>query len=749
MAPCCQLALGQDLKDLIARDQDLQQLRWGLLAPKAQRPPSGERLQEAFENYLRLIYGPCLLVGVGGLHAGGEPPQDSSMAFAGEVGALSRVAPGLRQTGFFPEERAVPTDWPPQAPGALCKRLVHLPGVLQLSPPTYQPVHSQASQLLARSSLSSCLGLSLDLLLREERRRQLQQRGRTPGAQELPASQLQRRVPLLPERRPQDPLSKLGGFFPATVSSCERPRLPIHFPSYVPNSVVLQRLWPWSEVSGLGALPELVDRPKSKAQAGGAGPAGAGGSWGCECSPPSLQRGRREDSLWLLGRRRHRRWQPRPIPGDQEPAWDAQYLPWSSGSVSPRSQLSDLLESREPETPPSAEEPHGPQDIVAAQTSFPPRHLLWEDRYEQLPQFLHFFVIQNWFKKLFPFFTLEMYPEGATTGGLASLFMDLLAGTPWAERVHILWALLRLLPDLSRELCGRLQQLYLPASYLVKRRFVILALQLLLACSLDSREVVLELMAYFLCSPASCRWELKQLLDGLGLKDPQGLLFKDMMSWVQAHNIRSKATLRRYCAQKLETMARQLKVQVELLASSAAALADMLPRASRPLALPCPPEETLSRVSVVSSTPSGSPSVIWMSPTAGSPGDLDLATAERLALQLLPGPGPWPTHRRLSDALLPFASSARAQPGALQLGPARPWPLLRVAALPPADQRLSQDLWRADHPIRMLKLPLPRVELRPFPPDWPRPARPRPPRPLQPALQRYFLPGNAVPDHYR
>lgn len=32
-----------------------------------------------------------------------------------------------------------------------------------------------------------------------------------------------------------------------------------------------------------------------------------------------------------------------------------------------------------------------------------------------------------------------------------------------------------------------------------------LALQLQLACSLESREVVLELMSYLLYSPASCR----------------------------------------------------------------------------------------------------------------------------------------------------------------------------------------------------------------------------------------------------
>ena len=44
--------------------------------------------------------------------------------------------------------------------------------------------------------------------------------------------------------------------------------------------------------------------------------------------------------------------------------------------------------------------------------------------------------------------------------------------------------------------------------------------------------------------------------------------------------------------------------------------------------------------------------------------------------------------------------------------------------------------------IRMLKLPLPRAEVQPFPPAWPKPARPLPPL----LLQRYFLPDDSHPD---
>lgn len=44
-----------------------------------------------------------------------------------------------------------------------------------------------------------------------------------------------------------------------------------------------------------------------------------------------------------------------------------------------------------------------------------------------------------------------------TEEGLASVFVDLLAEATWADRVHILQALLRLMPQLSRELQIRLR----------------------------------------------------------------------------------------------------------------------------------------------------------------------------------------------------------------------------------------------------------------------------------------------------
>lgn len=184
-----------------------------------------------------------------------------------------------------------------------------------------------------------------------------------------------------------------------------------------------------------------------------------------------------------------------------------------------------------------------------------------EERYGHLPKFLHYFVVQNWFKKLFPIFTLEAYPEMGTIEGLASMFLDFLLKASWADRVNILNSLLRLLPDITGNLRIRLQAKLL---YLLnqddppklqdptQKEFVMIALQLLLACNLDVLEVVLEIISYYLYSPISCRQELKKLLEGLGLHDPEGVLFKEIMTWVEDLKVESKATIRIQCQQKLE-----------------------------------------------------------------------------------------------------------------------------------------------------------------------------------------------------
>ncbi|XP_063672748.1 WD repeat-containing protein 97 isoform X24 [Pan troglodytes] len=369
-------------------------------------------------------------------------------------------------------------------------------------------------------------------------------------------------IPLLPKRWDKEPLSSLRGFFPATVQPHKHCLRPICFPGYVPNSAVLQQMWLNAEVSSLGSPTQLASQRK-------------------------FEPGASQDALWL--------WRPRP----SQAQWQRKLLQWMGEKPGEEGEEDEKEEEEEKEDEEldqalASLSPHSNQQLdsweledqsavdwtqeprrrscKAARTHPHPWHrhgsLLLDEHYGHLPKFLHFFIYQTWFKKLFPIFSLQAYPEAGTVEGLASLLVALLEKTTWVDRVHILQVLLRLLPNMSSDLQGQLQGLLIHLLNLdqppslqdqTQKKFVILALQLLLACSLESRDVVLELMSYFLYSPVHCRPELKKLLHGLGLRDPEGFLFKEMMTWVQGPDLDSKAGLRTCCHQKLEDMIQQLQ----------------------------------------------------------------------------------------------------------------------------------------------------------------------------------------------
>uniref|UniRef100_G1RHT1 WD repeat domain 97 n=1 Tax=Nomascus leucogenys TaxID=61853 RepID=G1RHT1_NOMLE len=790
----------EDLDALVARDRDLQQLRLGLVVPAARPPPSWQQRQEGFDNYLRLIYGSGLL----GMQSGRESQQWSARTLTVEretqdVCALPQAAHRLARAEVSTAAQTVPTALSPWDLGALGQHFSQPPRVTVPIPPTHRRVHSKASQLLARSSLSHYLGISLDLQLR----------GRTTMALDLPSSHLQCRIPLLPKRRSKEPLSSLRGFFPATVQPHKHCLRPICFPGYVPNSVVLQQMW-------LNAEP-----------------------------------GASQDALWL--------WRPRP----SQAQWQRKLLQWmgekpgeeaeedqkkeeeeeedekldrASASLSPHS--NQQLDSWELEDQSAVDWTQEPRQHTceAARTHPHPWHrhgsLLLDEHYGHLPKFLHFFIHQTWFKKLFPIFSLQVYPEAGTMEGLASLLVALLEETMWVDRVHILRVLLRLLPNMSSDLQGQLQGLLVHLLNLdqpprlqdqTQKKFVMLALQLLLACSLESRDVVLELMSYFLYSPVHCRPELKKLLHRLGLQDPEGFLFKEMMTWVQGPDLESKAGLRTRCCQKLEDMIQQLQeTQSQTsVVSGAPTRASVIPSGTS--RSPSSIFGRLSRVSevpvmVVSSAelhslaPELQPQRTLAPTRSWGTRQLRLGVLSETLKNFCPeaearlhpaGPAQLPgepppleetdwSHSQLLDlgpidALNFFCEQLRArQRSSLQEEAAHPHPHPPVPdtvapvpnmVVPPPREHWYHPIFRLqeakaqwsarsakrlrgpmpsrlcagrtlDGPIRTLKLPLPRVEPQPFPLDWPTPPRPLPPRLLQPALQRYFLPEDADPDTY-
>lgn len=150
---------------LVARNQDLQQLRLGLENPAARPQLTWQQRQQAFDNYLHLIYGPGMLVSMGpprtslcpgpltclcapspppqGLDSEAEPQQQwGTVALTVEKetwdpSAQPRDGPALRGTEALPL----------QDMGTLGRRFARLPRVPLPLPPTYRRVHSKASQV--------------------------------------------------------------------------------------------------------------------------------------------------------------------------------------------------------------------------------------------------------------------------------------------------------------------------------------------------------------------------------------------------------------------------------------------------------------------------------------------------------------------------------------------------------------------------------------------------------------------------
>ncbi|XP_075815754.1 WD repeat-containing protein 97 isoform X2 [Microtus pennsylvanicus] len=816
-----QPVLKEDLKDIIARDQDLQELRQGLVVPAPRPQLSWKMRQEAFDSYLRLIYGSDLL----DIKSGRESLQwDTAGSITEKETQDTGIQPGAATSGgqatLSTDIQPVSLPSAPDTPGAPGRRFARPPRVSLPIPPTHRTVHSQASQLLARSSLSCELGLSLDLQLRwDSFGEKIMDLNTSPDY-------LKNRVPLLLHRRPQDPLSKLGGFFPATIQPHRKRTRPISFPGCVPNSVIVRQMWLQAEVSCLGSLEELTqDKVKSVG--------GKNDEW-------LKRRWRKKLKLlyWLQNARKSGEGE------DDEEEDEELEMEW----LSPSPTIEEHLELWEADTHRSMGLTTKPQPAVTqpktpvAPHQHQPEHSLLEERYGHLPKFLHQFVVQNWFKKLFPIFTLKV---------------------TWAERVQILNALLRLFPEISSELRSRLQGklLYLlnqdqPPSLQdkIQKQFVMLALQLLLACTLEVLDVVLEILTYYLYSPASCHQELMNLLVVLGLKDPQGFLFKELATWAENFILDSKANIRTQCQQKLEEMSLQM-TNLEQSAASAstepsrevssrASLASgaFLPALSTSW-LPSPSrasEVSMRQELMVSPVPS------VLEPKLSSMLDLHAASIkahsrmrstkrvfadtlqafcsviqDNLHVLVSPvvkkGPPPleeteWSHFQILDlfyiDVLNFFCEKQRARQQSLleeeeeeerlqvsRLSQLRP----NIVMRPPQD-RWCALLWacqvdpawaaeegliesssffrlypifrlqetrqpsfgmflrghrlyrqgpaRRDGSLRVLKLPLPRIELQPFPPGWPAPPRALPPLLLQPTLQRYFLPQDTNPNIY-
>ncbi|XP_038616008.1 WD repeat-containing protein 97 [Tachyglossus aculeatus] len=740
---------------LAARNQDLQLLAQGQVSPTVSPAPRTRRLQdEAFHSYLALLYGPALPIPPPGHSDPPLPPKEGYRAQgSGSVWTIPEFwehhldlfpaaprsgsrGPQMSLTKAEGPEALVPRvampDWA-QSPastalGKKSRQSRRSPGMKDLEPPALQ-LHSAASLLLAKGSLCSKLGLSLDLQLADmpppgssessahsgipgllgrrapstavpvqreasaPTRTELSHSG--PGSSPSPPGLLPSGPPdlrgqLSPPGLPAPPqnilslsLEPKSGFGPSTLCGWARQPAPCILPGFVPNSVVLQQLWPQKEMGGPGKATVLA-------------PLGA------------LQR-QYEMEEQLSRERQRRLLYLRPRRGGEE-------------QEQPQQEEEEEEEEEEQEEEQEEEDYDSLEEWeldVSSTTSFsqtPSRQGSLSS--PSLPSFLLPYLASEWFQKLFPGFSLQAFPEASSLSGLVNLLLGTLPGAAWAEAADVLQALLFLLPQLSLDQRRELQDLLFsllnqepPPGLLAEdeKRFVLLALHVLMELGDGTKEVVLELMAYFLSSPITQRAILWALLGELGLRDPHGFLRREMEGWVQAEANASKARLKALCEHHLDGMIQELKAHRKNKRSLPEGASQQPPEPQDPLVRPI---DALNFFC-----------------------EQKLEALLRKEIQAHQAP----------NAVVPLPWTSRS----------RPLPRLQETKVLP--RRVAQNgHWLPPLPpgpllsgfVRALKLPLPRVEPLPFPPGWPLATRPLPPLLLEPTLQRYFLPHSTHPDSY-
>ncbi|XP_075772709.1 WD repeat-containing protein 97 [Pelodiscus sinensis] len=356
--------------------------------------------------------------------------------------------------------------------------------------------------------------------------------------------------------------------------------------------------------------------------------------------------------------------------------------------------------------------PQGKESFLLTQPEEPGR----KQSRGKVPFFLLQFQDTEWFQRLFPFPGATDSLPSLSLGGFVRRILEALLALDYPARTDAVQAILTLHeqvgvengPEVCRTLLHILNQSNPPTlAERTQRRFVLTSLNALLAFGRDSQELVLELMAYFLYSPASSRGSVRALFAELGLEDPHSYFYKEMDSWEQARDRPgTKAALRQTCAQWLAG------VMQDFQAKGAAGRNNGFPLAASP--------EPIDAINHFCKMQMQRDLEALRQPQA--------AGAQETKNTVLA----WPSVRR-SQAILRLGETntlARKRPSQrFYLPRIFPLPLLKGF-------------------VHAIKLPLPRINVNPFPPDPDVPAAQTMFISMDQKVRKYFIPKLSLADSY-
>ncbi|XP_060099017.1 WD repeat-containing protein 97 [Heteronotia binoei] len=190
---------------------------------------------------------------------------------------------------------------------------------------------------------------------------------------------------------------------------------------------------------------------------------------------------------------------------------------------------------------------------------------------EEISAFHIRFKDSGWFQQLFP----EDIPPAMDVFELLAMLLAALPTADFDTKTQLLEALLSLRGAWGPGVSSLLHSTLIGLLNVRKgapsmkeesqQRFILAALRALLALDKDSTDLMVELMACYLQAPPAPRVVVEGLLEEMGVQDPHGCFYKEMDSW-QVKKEGRKEKLRKVCSLWLEGAMQQLQEQREFLA---------------------------------------------------------------------------------------------------------------------------------------------------------------------------------------
>ncbi|XP_067416156.1 WD repeat-containing protein 97 [Emydura macquarii macquarii] len=367
----------------------------------------------------------------------------------------------------------------------------------------------------------------------------------------------------------------------------------------------------------------------------------------------------------------------------------------------------------------------------------------------EIPPFILQFQNAEWFRQIYPFLSSAGFLQGPRVSGFVRQLLEVLLTVDYSAKTGIVQAILTLHEQAgvenSREVCNALllslNQSDPPTlEEKAQKRFVLTSLKALLTFCRDSKELLLELMAYFLHGPVSSRGSIKALFIELGLEDPHSYFFKEMDAWdLSREKCASKAVLRRVCAQWLEGVMQDFQDH------QSSRWEQEEPFQARPGKRHFPGGSSKARKAAArskASPPAGSPDLasVWPIDAVNHFCKMQM----KRDLEALKQPKSAGT-QETKNTVMALPSIGRSQ-AILRLGetntmarrrPSQRFYLPRIFPLP-----LLKGF------VHAIKLPVPRINVNPFPRDSDVPASQNTFISMQQKVQKYFIPKLSLADSY-